>query len=155
MEDYYDILGVRPTATRDEIRSAYRRLVKQRHPDVCNDPNAHTVFIRITEAYEVLSNPELRTEYEAARAGKHRRSRSDQRYEDRSSNREHASSWEQSETYQQARQWAYQRAEEYWNADLSWVLASLLRATATVTRVAWQGQKGVPEEMELPRFGGQ
>jgi len=64
----YGVLGVQRTASDDEIKSAYRRMVKQWHPDVCKEPNAQETFIRIKEAYELLSNPKSRAKYDAGLA---------------------------------------------------------------------------------------
>lgn len=61
----YNILGIQRTATDEEIKSAYRRMVKQWHPDVCKEPNAQEMFIRIKDAYELLSNPNRRVRYDA------------------------------------------------------------------------------------------
>ncbi|KAL2114945.1 hypothetical protein VTJ04DRAFT_10608 [Mycothermus thermophilus] len=62
---YYDILGVKPTATELEIKKAYRKLAIVHHPDKNpNDPNAHARFQEIGEAYQVLSNEDLRKAYD-------------------------------------------------------------------------------------------
>lgn len=65
--DHYAALGLRHEATPDEIRTAYRRLAKEYHPDVSRLPDAHQRFVRITEAYEVLSNPAKRLRYDLTR----------------------------------------------------------------------------------------
>jgi len=62
---HYEILGVKKSSTQDEIRTAYRRLVLKYHPDRSKDPKSTDVFIRITEAYEILSDPQRRKNYDA------------------------------------------------------------------------------------------
>ncbi|KAM3515399.1 hypothetical protein MY11210_000961 [Beauveria gryllotalpidicola] len=62
---YYDALGVQPTATELEIKKAYRKMAILHHPDKNpNDPTAHEKFQAIGEAYQVLSNKDLRTAYD-------------------------------------------------------------------------------------------
>ena len=51
---YYKILGLNPTASQTEIKTAYRKLAKRYHPDRNPSKQAHEQFIRITEAYEIL-----------------------------------------------------------------------------------------------------
>ncbi len=57
LTNYFHILGLNTDATATEIRSAYRSLAKQFHPDVNSSENAKSQFIKIQEAYEVLSDP--------------------------------------------------------------------------------------------------
>ena len=62
--DYYDILGVQRTASADELKSAYRELAKQYHPDVNREAGADEKFKEISEAYAVLSDTEKRAAYD-------------------------------------------------------------------------------------------
>jgi DnaJ-class molecular chaperone len=65
VRDYYEVLGVPRTANQKEIKSAFRRLARQHHPDVNpNDPEATQRFQEINEANEVLSDPEKRRKYD-------------------------------------------------------------------------------------------
>jgi curved DNA-binding protein CbpA len=64
MTTYYDQLDISPTADQDEIESAWRELVKEVHPDQNNDPNAEQKFVKLKEAYEVLSDPKERARYD-------------------------------------------------------------------------------------------
>ena len=64
-KDYYKILGVSKTASQDEIKKAYRKLARKYHPDKNpGDKTAEEKFKEISEAYEVLGNPENRKKYD-------------------------------------------------------------------------------------------
>lgn len=64
-KDYYKILGVDKEADDKEIKRAFRKLAKAHHPDANpDDPQAHTRFQEISEAYEVLSDPQKRQQYD-------------------------------------------------------------------------------------------
>ena len=62
--EYYSVLGVRRDAAPEEIKRAYRRLARELHPDVNPDPQTQERFKEITQAYEVLSDPEKRQMYD-------------------------------------------------------------------------------------------
>jgi molecular chaperone DnaJ len=62
--EYYSVLGVRRDAAQEEIKRAYRRLARELHPDVNPDPQTQERFKEITQAYEVLSDPEKRQMYD-------------------------------------------------------------------------------------------
>jgi molecular chaperone DnaJ len=62
--DYYDVLGVSRGASPEEIKKAFRRLAMQYHPDRNKEPGAEAKFKEISEAYEVLSDPDKRSAYD-------------------------------------------------------------------------------------------
>jgi curved DNA-binding protein len=66
--DFYEVLGVPRDADATEIQRAYRTLARRHHPDVNRSPGAEERFKEITEAYDVLSDPESRQRYDFARS---------------------------------------------------------------------------------------
>ena len=63
--DYYEVLGLSKGATEEEIKKAYRKLAKKYHPDLNpGNKEAEAAFKEVNEAYQVLSNPETRAQYD-------------------------------------------------------------------------------------------
>ena len=71
MKNYYQVLGVSSSATPEEIKKAYRTLALKHHPDRNpGDKKAEERFKELAGAYEILSDPEKRREYDDALAGR-------------------------------------------------------------------------------------
>src|SRR5215211_7050833 len=67
-KDFYAVLGVPSTATQDEIKKAYRKLAKKYHPDAnASDAKAAERFKEVSEANNVLGDPERRKQYDEMR----------------------------------------------------------------------------------------
>lgn len=64
---YYTILGVKDSADVQEIKAGYKRMARHAHPDVNKEPDAHEQFLRLQQAYNVLSDPLKRKKYDAGR----------------------------------------------------------------------------------------
>lgn len=80
VRSYYEILGVKPDATPEEIKKSFRRLARKYHPDVHPDKRlAQRAFVQINEAYTTLSDPIKRRDYDAKRFAERAAQRSGQR----------------------------------------------------------------------------
>ncbi|MCC7596862.1 DnaJ domain-containing protein [Janthinobacterium sp. FW305-129] len=64
MENLYNVLGVAPNASDDEIKKVYRSLAMRFHPDRNQAPGAEARFKSVTKAYEILADPAKRAEYD-------------------------------------------------------------------------------------------
>lgn len=73
-EDYYSILQVHYLAEPEVIEGAYKRLAKKYHPDISRNKSSEETMKKINQAYEVLSDPERRKQYDKEQKGKHNRS---------------------------------------------------------------------------------
>ena len=62
--DYYEILDVQRDASPEQLKTAFRRLARQYHPDVNDSPNAEESFKELNEAYAVLSDDQRRSAYD-------------------------------------------------------------------------------------------
>src|SRR5918912_566223 len=62
--DYYKVLGVDRKASQDDIKKAYRKLARQYHPDTNKSAGAEERFKEVSEAYDVLGDPEKRKKYD-------------------------------------------------------------------------------------------
>lgn len=63
-KNHYEVLGISPTASTDDIRSAFRRLAREHHPDTSVHPNSAKTMSEINRAWSVLSDPVKRFEYD-------------------------------------------------------------------------------------------
>jgi hypothetical protein len=64
----YSVLGAKPGDSFEALKTAYRRMAMQWHPDRCKEPGAHDMFLKVQDAYNVLSNPTQKLRYDAGLA---------------------------------------------------------------------------------------
>ena len=62
--DFYEVLGISKSASKDEIKSAYRKLAKKYHPDINHDADAPEKFKEVQEAYDILYDDKKRQMYD-------------------------------------------------------------------------------------------
>ena len=123
-KDYYKILGVSTSATPDEIRSAYRSLCKQWHPDVNTDSDATAKMQDINEAYLILKDTVKRQRYDeeyarfrAYEQRERRESREEsQTYSNQAEQRKTSSA--QSQSYQRYRYYEYDIKDDFVRKDV-------------------------------------
>ncbi len=63
-KDYYEVLGLKKGASQEEVKKAFRRLAKKYHPDINNSPEAEAKFKEVNEAFQVLSDPAKKAQYD-------------------------------------------------------------------------------------------
>jgi curved DNA-binding protein CbpA len=80
-DSYYELLGIDPDASEEEIETAYREKVKQVHPDKSDSPDAKEMFMRVREAREVLLDPKERAQYDRRRSNSDARNTAQQGYQ--------------------------------------------------------------------------
>lgn len=129
VKDYYQILGVAEDATTEEIKKAYRVLVKIWHPDACKRPDAHEKFVEIAEAYEILKDPIQRKQYDTYKAA----SEDTYNNQDHSSNTNSSYSQEQQEQFYRNERAARERAREYAAASMEEILKSIIGGLVDIT----------------------
>ncbi|RDJ31265.1 MAG: hypothetical protein DWQ18_03865 [Crenarchaeota archaeon] len=64
MPNFYEVLGVPKTATQNEIKTKFRQLAKELHPDRTKDKSSEDKMSEINRAYEVLSDPDKKEQYD-------------------------------------------------------------------------------------------
>jgi curved DNA-binding protein len=121
--DYYEILGIKKTATEEEIKNAYRKLARKHHPDLNpNDKDANKKFQQLNEANEVLSDPIKRKKYD-----------------------QYGKDWQHSDQYEQARQSGRRNGTQgnaggYEGEDFSDFFSSMFGGGGSRTKAKYRGQ---------------
>ena len=100
-KNYYDILGIKPDATENEIKSAFRKLARKWHPDVAgNTSDIVQKFKEINEAYEILSDKDKRKKYDTLRGIFNNQSKTDKEESQRNTYQKTNDKFEKQETKQ-------------------------------------------------------
>lgn len=87
MDSHYETLGVSESATQDEIKSAFRKIAREHHPDVAQSKDSHKVFLEAKEAYEVLSDADRKRDYDLARGYERQKEANKNRHRQQSNER--------------------------------------------------------------------
>ena len=95
-KDYYAVMGLKPDASAQDIKNAYRRLARKYHPDLNKQADAEQNFKNLGEAYEVLKNPEKRKHYDILR--NQPKYEYDNKYNDAQDHQSSGSDWGQNES---------------------------------------------------------
>jgi hypothetical protein len=151
--DYYDFLGLQPTATRQEISQRIREMYLQWHPDVCSDPRSHEMSLRIGEAKEFLLDEAKRQEYDGFRAS----------YHARQTHASHFDEWQYEEQWKRQANQARSSAQAAAEMNLDDLLAGVLGVAAVAGAVAvgaaavgaeyaWKGTDRFRGEESRPGF---
>lgn len=137
MKNYYKILNVSNDANSAEIKKAYKELVKIWHPDVCSKPNAHEMFVEISEAYEILSDEQSRAEYDMLLNNSYANNQRNEKYNRNQysdiygksrqyTNQQYSYDYEKSkEHFKRAQAEARSKAQQYANISLEEILNKL------------------------------
>ncbi|WP_145560576.1 curved DNA-binding protein [Yersinia mollaretii] len=135
-KDYYAVMGLKPTASLKEIKTAYRKLARKYHPDVSDEPDAESKFKEVAEAYEVLKDAERRAEYDELRLH-----RDDPRF------------GQQQAAYQSGgQQWHSSAGTEDFSDFFESFFANRGASAHHTSHRASHGVRGQDLEMELPLF---
>ena len=109
-KSHYETLGLRSDASAADIRSAYRRLVLKHHPDRSSAPESKEIFLQVSAAYEVLSDPQAKQRYDEYQASIARAAQQEAKY--RADQRRKQEEAERLQTERQATQTGSTIAEE-------------------------------------------
>lgn len=132
--DYYEFLGVVPTASRTEIAERIRQMYKQWHPDVCRDPRAHEVTVIIGTAKEFLLDESRRREYDLFRDAYYRKETQAQGYEEWQYEQEEKE-WQYQQKWEDEYVHVRQKAEHSANLGLEDILSGIFG----IATYAWEG----------------